>query len=279
MPLRPALVFILSLLLCTHATASNRYYSDNQLEPQQGFNWDWSIGAGYYIEDSYLVGLDSYDDGLEPDLNLVITYNNFYLDVDHSQLSGGIVIGYSLIDKYDWGLDLVGTNMQSGFDETGLKVYDRDVIEELEGIDRRHYDFDAGLRLSRRFDDTQLSFELLHDVTGTHNAWIFTAFLSHIQQYRNWEFRAGIGMNYYDSDFTDYYFGIDANEARESRPIYRADASQSYMVEFHAEYPLSQNWVFLAGWLSTWFSQGITQSPIISQSYQHKAKVGVRYVF
>ena len=50
------------------------------------------------------------------------------------------------------------------------------------------------------------------------------------------------------------------------------------MFEFHAEYPINQDWVFLAGWLTTWFSKEIDDSPIISQGYQHKAKVGVRYV-
>jgi len=51
------------------------------------------------------------------------------------------------------------------------------------------------------------------------------------------------------------------------------------MLEFHAEYPLNQDWVFLAGWLTTLFSKEIDDSPIISQGYQHKAKLGVRYVF
>nr|WP_306287387.1 hypothetical protein [Pseudoalteromonas sp. WY3] len=32
------------------------------LEPIQGFAWDWSAGTGYYIEDSYLIGMDSYDE-------------------------------------------------------------------------------------------------------------------------------------------------------------------------------------------------------------------------
>ncbi|MBS3796310.1 MipA/OmpV family protein [Pseudoalteromonas sp. BDTF-M6] len=278
MPIRTLLV-LLFLLVSQQTLATNRYYSDNRLEPQPGFNWDWSIGAGYYIEDSYLVGLDSYDDGLEPDLNLVVSYNNFYLDIDHSQLSGGLVIGYSLIDKFDWGLDIVGTNVQSGFDETGLKIYDRDVVDELAGIDRRHYDFDVGLRLTRRFGDAQLSFELMHDVTGTHNSWIFTSFLTRISQYRNWELRTGLGVNYYGGDFTDYYFGIDPHETTDQRSVYKAHASQSLVLELHAEHPLSQNWVFLAGWLSTWFSSEISDSPIISQEYQHKAKVGVRYVF
>ena len=61
-----------SCMFSTTSMASNRYYADNTLEPTQGFAWDWSAGGGYYIKDSYLVGVDSYDDGMEIDLSLAI---------------------------------------------------------------------------------------------------------------------------------------------------------------------------------------------------------------
>ena len=276
--------FINSVLLCAsflsfQSQASNRYYADNTLEPTQGFAWDWSAGAGYYVEDSYLIGLDSYDDGIELDLSLAISYENFYLDFDHNQLSGGLVVGYSLIDKFDWGLDILGTNTQAGFDDKGLGFYNHGVIEELAGIKSRNYDFDAGLRLTRRFENSQISFEFLHDITGTHNGWVFNTFFSHILPWRNWEFRSGVGISAYSGSFTNYYFGIDTDEATANRPIYTPNGSTSIMFEFHAEYPISQDWVFLSGWLTTWFSKEIDDSPIISQGYQHKAKVGLRYVF
>lgn len=281
-PSSPALTFCLSILAlfyCHQSVASNRYYADNTLEPSSGFAWDWSAGAGYYIEDSYLIGMDSYDDGLEIDLNLAMSYDNFYLDIDQSQLSGGVVVGYSLIDKYSWGLDILGTNVQAGFDETGLAFYNDTVIEELIGINSRHYDFDVGMRLTRRFENAQISFEYLHDITGAHNGWVINSFLSKIVPWRNWEFRAGAGVSAYSSDFINYYFGIDADEATALRPVYQTDGGSSLVLEFHGEYPINQHWVFLGGWLSTWFSKEISNSPIVSQGYQHKAKVGVRYVF
>ncbi|WP_231616508.1 MipA/OmpV family protein [Pseudoalteromonas sp. SWN29] len=259
--------------------ASNRYYADNTLEPTQGFAWDWSAGAGFYIEDSYLVGIESYDKGTEIDLSLAVSYDKFYLDFDHNQLSGGLVIGYSLIDKFDWGLDILGTNTQAGFDEKGLGFYNHGVIKELQGIKKRNYDFDVGLRLSRRFENSQFSFEYLHDVSGAHNGWVINSFFSHILPWRNWEFRSGVGLSAYSADFTNYYFGIDSDEATRLRPVYSSNASTSIIFEFHAEYPISQDWVFLSGWLTTWFSKEIDDSPIISQGYQHKAKVGLRYVF
>ncbi len=270
---------IFALIVSVPAYASNRYYADNQLEPTPGFAWDWSLGAGYYIEDSYLTGLDAYDDGIEPDLQLTMNYDRFYLDIDRSQLSGNLIVGFSLVDKFDWGVDLIATNTQAGFDETGLKIYNNKVIPELAGVRKRRFDMDAGLRLSRRFDESQLSFELLQDVSGSHNGLIANAFASHIIPWHNWELRAGGGVSIFSSDFTDYYFGIRGDEARTDRPVYHPGSGYSLIVEFHAEYPLSKDWVFYMGWMSTWFSQAISDSPIVSQSYQHKAKVGMRYVF
>ena len=275
--------FIITLLymsiFSTSSMASNRYYADNTLEPTQGFAWDWSAGVGYHIGDSYLIGVDSYDHGMLVDLTLALSYENFYLDFDHNQLSGGLVVGYSLIDKFDWGLDILGTNAQSGFSDKGLGLYNDGIVDELAGIKTRNYDFDTGLRLTRRFENSQISFEYLHDISSTHNGWIVNTFFSHILPWRNWEFRTGVGLSAYSSNFTNYYFGIDGSEATSARPIYRTNASSSMMLEFHAEYPINQDWVFLAGWLTTWFSNEIDESPIITQRYQHQAKVGLRYVF
>ncbi|ATG57607.1 MULTISPECIES: MipA/OmpV family protein [Pseudoalteromonas] len=271
-------LFSLSLI-ATSAQASNRYYADNTLEPTQGFAWDWSAGASYFVEDTYLIGTNAYDTDLELDLSLAVSYDRFYLDFDHNQLSGGLIIGYSIIDKYDWGLDILGTNTQAGFDEKGLGFYNSGVIAELDGIKSRRYDFGVGLRLTRRFENSQISFEYLYDVSGAHNSWVVNTFFSQILPWRNWEFRSGVGVSAYSADFTNYYFGIDQEEVAENRPFYDAHASTSLIFEFHAEYPISQDWVFLAGFLSTWFSAEIDDSPIISQGYQHKAKVGLRYVF
>lgn len=275
---------LLSLLICvglwsTPSTASNRYYADNNLEPTSGFAWDWSAGTGYYVEDSYLVGMDSYNDGLELNINLAVSYDRFYLDIDQSQLSGGVIIGYSLLNKYDWDLDILATNVQAGFDETGLDFYNNGVIYELIGIHSRKYDFDTGLRLSRRFENSQISLEYLHDISNAHNGWVINSFFSHILPWRNWEFRTGVGISAYSADFTNYYFGITADEAWATRPVYKTNSAMNLIFEFHAEYPIDHHWVFLGGWLSTWFSDEITNSPIVSQSYQHKAMVGVRYVF
>lgn len=278
-PIFYSTLLIFALLLSAKSEASNRYYADSTLEPSIGFVWDWTLGGSYSVEDTYLVGLSNYNDGLDLDISLAISYNNFYLDFDHSQLSGGLIIGYSLINKYDWDLDLLATNTQAGFDEEGLGFYNNGIISQLKNIKTRKYDFAAGVRLTRKYQNSQISFEYLYDIAGAHNSWVANTFFSHIRPVGNWEIRSGVGLSAYSAGYTNYYFGINTNEVTPTRPHYKPHASTSIMLELHAEYPINQNWVFLTGWLGTWFSDEITNSPIISQGYQHKAKLGIRYVF
>lgn len=258
--------------------ASNRLYADNTLEPTEGFAWDWSITGGYYIDKHNVSGID-YVDGLELFVNLALSYNDFYFDVDNSQLTGGLTLGYNLVDRYGWGFDIVAVNMQEGFDEYGTYYNEDDRIAELAGIRPRDPDFNAGLRLSRSFDNTQLSFELLQDISSSHNGIVANGFVSTIRDYRNWEFRLGGGYNIFSSEFTNYYYGINANEVRENRPYYNPGSSFSVNLEVHAEYPINEHWVFLSGLLATWMSSEIVNSPIVDSNHKMKAKIGVRYVF
>ena len=267
------------LLASFSAAASNRLYSDNTLMPTKGFSWDWTFGASSYIETPYLIGMPERHTGIELDLTLSISYNNFYFDLDKSQLSGGIILGYTLSEVDNWQFDIIGTQVQKGFDQTGLELYESTILPELVGIKTREYDFNVGLRLSKRFTDSQFSIELLNDISDAHDGWVLSSFFSHIIPWRNWEFRSAVGLNAYSPEFTDYDFGVSKDEATSVRPHYNANTSLSLVMELHAEYPLNENWIFLAGWMSTLYSDDIKDSPLIRQGYHHKAKVGVRYVF
>ncbi|BBN81152.1 hypothetical protein PA25_11370 [Pseudoalteromonas sp. A25] len=272
---------LLCLYLSFSLHASNRLYADNTLHPSDQLYYDVSLGFGLIFDNSYLIGSHAYQEGIEVfNINVSATYGNWYLDVDHSQLTGGVIVGYSLIDKFDWGLDLIFTQAQDGISENGFDLYNSNKIPELSGIDERKFDLTSGLRLSRLFNaDSQLSFELLQDISSRHNGWIMSAYFSKIIPWHNWELRSAFGVSKYSDDFSNYYFGIKAHEQAQGRPVYRPQSAYSLVYEFHAEYPLNENWVFLAGWMSTWFSKQIYQSPIVRQNHQHKAKLSVRYVF
>lgn len=272
-------ICLLLLLSATFiAQASNRLYADNTLDPSDGFAWDWSLGLSYYGTTEAIAGI-KYTDGLEAHVNLTLSYNDFYLDIDHSQLSGGVILGYNLIEKYDWSLDILTTDVAYGFNEFGLYYNQDQVIDELSGIDERHSDFGAGLRLTRSFGPTQISFEVLHDISGAHQGLTATGFVSTIKDWRNWEFRFGGGYQIYSSDYTQYYYGISPHEATQNRPVYEPSTGYSLLAEFHSEVPINEDWVFLSGLLAKWYSRDITQSPIVEHPLKVEAKIGVRYVF
>lgn len=272
-------LLMLLVLVSSPSMASNRLYADNTLQPNEGFQWDWTFGAGYYYEDSYLVGVNDQNSGFELNLNIAMSYERFYFDFDRSQLTGGLIIGYNLIENQKWALDVIGLNIQSSLDEYGTDAYSGPLVEELAGIKTRNGDFNAGLRLSRINGDTLLSFELLHDISGNHESPVVNLFISHIEPWRNWEFRSAFGLTFFSSDYTTYYYGVSQSEARYNRPVYQGKDALAMQFELHSEYPISQHWTFLGGFLSTWFTEGISDSPLVKQSHQLKAKVGIRYVF
>ena len=80
------LAIAIYLLSATNANASNRLYADNTLEASDGFVWDWSIGAGYFIDKHYLQGVE-YQNGFELNINLAINYDKFYFDIDHGSVT------------------------------------------------------------------------------------------------------------------------------------------------------------------------------------------------
>lgn len=272
-------LFLLLLIVSFQSLASNRLYADNTLQPNDGFQWDWTFGAGYYYEDPYLVGFNNQNNGIELNLNIAMSYDRFYFDFDRSQLTGGLIIGYNLVENQKWALDVIGLNIHSSIDEYGTDAYSGPLIEELAGIKTRKGDFDVGLRLSRINGDTLLSFELLHDVSSNHKSPVVNVFISHIEPWRNWEFRSAFGLSYFSSDYTTYYYGVSEQEVRNNRHEYKGNDALALQFELHSEYPISQHWTFLGGFLSTWFTDGISESPLVKQSYQLKAKVGIRYVF
>ncbi|CAM3944917.1 MipA/OmpV family protein [Pseudoalteromonas byunsanensis] len=275
-----ARLILITVVLSATANASNRLYSDNTLTHSDGLYLDINVGMDYLFENSYLIGANATRDGVELfNVNVLASYGNWYLDVDRSQLSGGWIVGYSALEHNNWDIDFIVTQAQDGFDEKGFDLYSSDEIPQLQGITKRGFDLTGGLRLSRRFGDNQASLELLQDISNTHNGWIVSAFYSKIIPWQNWEFRTALGINFYSRNFTSYYFGISEQEQKIDRAVYHPNSSMSVVYEFHAEYPLNENWIFLTGWMTTWFSQQIYRSPIVAKNYQHKAKIGVRYVF
>jgi outer membrane protein len=87
------------------------------------------------------------------------------------------------------------------------------------------------------------------------------------------------GVEWVDSHYVRYYYGVKASEAREGRPGYEGDAAANALVGVRLDYsPAPRHNVFIdAG--HTRFGSGIKDSPLVDKSGQTTVSLGYLYRF
>ena len=121
--------------------------------------------------------------------------------------------------------------------------------------------------------------ELSQDVAGVHDGYIATVDYLYEWQIRNWLVTSKVWAAFASEDMTDYYFGVDEDEATAEFPAYSADAGTIVGLDLRAEYPINENWIFHSNLHVLTGSDEIDDSPISEDEQITVAVVGARYQF
>ncbi|MEB4592505.1 MipA/OmpV family protein [Candidatus Thiothrix sp. Deng01] len=79
------------------------------------------------------------------------------------------------------------------------------------------------------------------------------------------------------SDMTDYYVGVDADEAKAGRPAYQAGDALALKAGVRLEQPLDARWTLVGDVNATGYGSEITDSPIVENSTVWGGQVGLTY--
>ncbi|MBU0654165.1 MAG: MipA/OmpV family protein [Gammaproteobacteria bacterium] len=79
------------------------------------------------------------------------------------------------------------------------------------------------------------------------------------------------------SDLTDYYVGVDADEAKAGRPAYQADDGLALKAGIRLEKPLTGKWALVGEVDATRYDAAITDSPIVEKGTLWGGKLGLSY--
>ena len=278
-------MFILVLLMCilSHELSAK---TDNIDSSDDELSWQLTGGIAGFYNPSIL------KDDLEPEhlakiLNISLLvdlyYKGFFIQTDHRRVEGMAAsheIGYQLVNKNKWGLDLLYKSYIYGFDPELIAEYADVKNNILEGMTTRHDANGVGLRYSRFFDDAVLSMDVASIVSfSAGDDWVAEAFYSHLIPYKNWDLHLGVGLSYYTKDTVDYYLGIRPHEVNARRPEYEAEAGYRSEVEFLAQRPINENWMLNVGINHTHYDSSIRKSPIVKRNNVTVFTVGVLYAF
>ena len=104
----------------------------------------------------------------------------------------------------------------------------------------------------------------------------------YVNRVNNWFYRASAGAVWNDSDYIDYYFGVQADEVDTSlgRTFYEGDDEIFYRVGLSMGYQRPQSpWLFVFGGRYDFMGDEVDDSPITSEDEMFTGFVAFGYTF
>lgn len=251
----------------------------------QTFSWQIMGGISAFYRPTILKGVDQQkiEDILALSLLIDFYYEGFFIQSNHRRIESalqGAEVGYQLISKNDWELDLISKTYLVGYKPKKLIKDKNRNIPTLENLTDRDPGNGLALRYSRFYDDAIISVDLASLAPlSKANGWLIDLFYSHLVPYRNWDFYIGTGLTYYSQQVSDYYLGIDHDEINQVRNYYKPNSSFRAQLEIFAQHPISKKWSFNAGITQSYYSKAFDKSPLVNEHNITEVMLGVVYVF
>ena len=226
------------------------------LEPGSGL---WSLGMGFRNGTFPYVGKDDVDDLLP-----LITYNGetFFID--------GTRTGFHIYQSSAWLIGAYASYRFAGFNE-------EDGIE-LDGMDRDD-GVDGRFAITRRTDFGNFTLDYGHDISGTSNGWDLDLRWGKLFVNGNYRIRPWIGITYEDQKLSNYYYGVNPEEATADRAAYQTKSALEMRYGIDMSYRVAQHHYFGFNMQYSELDSTNINSPIVIDNGQFSSFATYRYEF
>ena len=250
----------------------------------QTFSWQIMAGLSAVYNPYILTDVkqEEVNDYLAFSLLIDFYYKGFFLQSNNRRIEGlfqGGELGYQLLDKNDWALDIIAKPYLPGFIPEDIVKGQNKRIPSIEGLKDRDIGLGIGLRYSKYYEDAIFSFDLATLKPTDGKGWLADFFYSHLFLYRNWDIYVGTGFTFYSDAIVDYYLGVGHDEVTTARAYYKAKSGFRSQLELFARHPISKNWTFNAGITQSYYSNAMSDSPIVNKHNITQVMFGAVYVF
>jgi MipA family protein len=220
----------------------------------------WSLGAAIRTHTSPYKGEQEHTDFMPM---ISYTGERFYID--------GNALGFHLQQSDQWQADLYTAYRFGGYTEEDSSF--------LEGMERND-SVDIGLALTQHTPYGSFTLDPSIDIGGRHHGWDTELSWYSTYQQGPWRWRPWIGLDYRNQQLTDYYFGVESQEATDSRNAYRAGSSINYHLGIDLEYRLDRQNLISLNLRQTRLDDEIADSSIVDErnilsvalAYRHEFK-------
>jgi outer membrane protein len=248
--------FILAVLLVTtHLSADEVGDLTWLLDQQQR----WALGASYRVQTSPYQDETTLDDFIP-----LIIYNG-----ERTYLAG-TSLGVHLVDNDKWEIDSFIAYRFGGFNEENSDF--------LDGMERDD-SVDLGVSFTRNTNWGDFSFTPAADISGNHRGWETEFRWQRDYERGRWRWQPWIGVTYQDSELSQYYYGVEPDEAEIGRPAYDTDDSTSASIGANIDFRLNSNIYLSLSLEQERLDSKLADSPIVDERNLFKMSFGIRHAF
>lgn len=257
--LKKTAIVIAVLFVAGVASAEIPWLSADSLN-LKGENDQFALGAAAAITQRPYKGMEAEFEVI-PLIDLVA--GNFYFR--------GKGFGYEVYGDCFWTVALVG--------EIRPSVYEDDDDNYLDGMRDRDMTLDGGVSVNMDFEAFDASVTYLTDLFSKHQGQEVRLTLSRVERCGDLVLRPSVGVSYFNSNFTDYYYGVRSKEARANRPVFDCGDAVNWFASISANYQLNCNWSLFGAFSYEWLPSEITKSPVVNRDYSTSIMAGLLYKF
>lgn len=184
-----------------------------------------TLGLGSYIQTQPYKGTDPL---LVP--SPVIFYDNALIYARWTRF--GLYFMGEKKEEYSWGLSLSMQPRPYGYTASDATF--------LQGMKERKNSFEGGVALSVQKDKALFEVMLFTDMLYKHKAYILKTELTYNYTLGDLSLYPGVIFHYQSSDFTNYYYGVEQNEATTQRAFYAPNGGFGFALHSYIQYPLTK---------------------------------------
>lgn len=223
-------------------------------------DFNLNLGLGAANESSSYVSID---DEVGPRPMIMADYGQLFLR--------GSTLGYRVSE---WG----GLSA-SVLTRYRMDGYDAGDSEFLAGMDDRDGTVEAGLSLAFEQGLFDMELNYLTDVGGVHEGQEMELSVGTKFMLGPVQMHAKLGAEWLSDSLSDYYYGVEADEATAGRSAYDVDSALNYNAGIEGLYRINRSSFLRAELEMTQLDSAISDSPIVDDDQEVSLVLGYMYRF
>lgn len=179
----------------------------------------------------------------------------------------GPFISYQVSQKSGFNFFIQAAPRFQGFDDSDSDIF--------VGMKDRKFSMDVGAAFSYEANEWKIKFSSMFDVLNRSNGAELVTSLSHTFRFGPIFLEPRLTFSYLDSNHVDYYYGVDKDEVTEIRNEFTGKSALNTGLGLSISTPILFNGFTQLNIQRTWFSDEITESPLV----EDHSNISVRLLY